>query len=54
MKGACRGTGEAMKSGTVVGPDDIPVEVWSCIGQRAVDLLTKFFNVILHDLVMPA
>ncbi|KAK3531083.1 hypothetical protein QTP70_010367 [Hemibagrus guttatus] len=29
-----------MKSGKAVGPDDIPVEVWKCLGEAAVE----FFN----------
>lgn len=29
-----------MKRGKVVGPDDIHVEAWRCLGEKAVDLLT--------------
>ncbi|KAK3515926.1 hypothetical protein QTP86_020334, partial [Hemibagrus guttatus] len=29
-----------MKSGKAVGPDDIPVEVWKCLGEAAVEFLT--------------
>ncbi|KAF7644203.1 hypothetical protein LDENG_00226100 [Lucifuga dentata] len=36
-----------MKSGKAVGPDDIPVEVWKCLGEVAVEFLTRLFNEIL-------
>ena len=25
---------QRMKNGKAVGPDDIPVEVWKCLGER--------------------
>ncbi|KAK3566609.1 hypothetical protein QTP86_001484, partial [Hemibagrus guttatus] len=33
-----------MKSGKAVGPDDIPVEVWKCLGEAAVEFLANLFN----------
>ncbi|KAK3532331.1 hypothetical protein QTP86_016043, partial [Hemibagrus guttatus] len=30
-----------MKSGKAVGPDNIPVDVWKCLGEAAVEFLTK-------------
>ncbi|KAK3518224.1 hypothetical protein QTP70_033929, partial [Hemibagrus guttatus] len=30
-----------MKSGKAVGPDDIPVEVWKCLGEAGVEFLTR-------------
>ncbi|KAK3558621.1 hypothetical protein QTP86_022047 [Hemibagrus guttatus] len=39
-----------MKSGKAVGPDDIPVEVWKCLGEAAVELLTSWFNRVLENL----
>ncbi|KAK3546997.1 hypothetical protein QTP86_008421, partial [Hemibagrus guttatus] len=36
-----------MKSGKAVGPDDIPVEVWKCLGEAAVEFLTSLFNRVL-------
>ncbi|KAK3533082.1 hypothetical protein QTP70_006786 [Hemibagrus guttatus] len=33
-----------MKSGKAVGPDDIPVDVWKCLGEAAVEFLTSLFN----------
>ncbi|KAK3522897.1 hypothetical protein QTP86_007333 [Hemibagrus guttatus] len=36
-----------MKSGKAVGPDDIPVEVWKCLGEAAVEFLTNLFNRVL-------
>lgn len=37
------------KSGKVVGPDDIPVEAWKCLGEMAVEFLTRLFNKILES-----
>ncbi|XP_051806753.1 uncharacterized protein LOC127534762 [Acanthochromis polyacanthus] len=38
-----------MKSGKALGPDDIPVEVWKCLGEIAVEFLTGLFNRILDS-----
>ncbi|KAK3575237.1 hypothetical protein QTP86_023435, partial [Hemibagrus guttatus] len=38
-----------MKSGKAVGPDDIPVEVWKCLGEAAASL----FNRVLESERMP-
>ncbi|KAK3526332.1 hypothetical protein QTP70_024279 [Hemibagrus guttatus] len=37
-----------MKSGKAVGPDDIPVEVWKCLGEAAVEFLASLFNRVLE------
>ncbi|KAK3530487.1 hypothetical protein QTP86_024399 [Hemibagrus guttatus] len=42
-----------MKSGKAVGPDDIPVEVWKCLGEAAVEFLTSLFNRVLESETMP-
>ncbi|KAK3506251.1 hypothetical protein QTP70_033602, partial [Hemibagrus guttatus] len=42
-----------MKSGKAVGPDDIPVEVWKCLGEAAVEFLASLFNRILESEKMP-
>ncbi|KAK3558663.1 hypothetical protein QTP86_023102, partial [Hemibagrus guttatus] len=39
-----------MKSEKAVGPDDIPVEVWKCLGEAAVEFLTSLFNRVLENL----
>ncbi|KAK3575195.1 hypothetical protein QTP86_020892 [Hemibagrus guttatus] len=39
-----------MKSGKAFGPDDIPVEVWTCLGESAVEFLTSLFNRVLKNL----
>ncbi|KAK3572295.1 hypothetical protein QTP86_030253, partial [Hemibagrus guttatus] len=39
-----------MKSGKAVGPDDIPVEVWKCLGEAVVEFLTSLFNRVLENL----
>ncbi|KAK3557812.1 hypothetical protein QTP86_002686 [Hemibagrus guttatus] len=38
-----------MKSGKAVSPDDIPVEVWKCLGEAAVEFLTSLFNRVLES-----
>ncbi|KAK3566679.1 hypothetical protein QTP86_003189, partial [Hemibagrus guttatus] len=38
-----------MKSGKAVGPDDIPVEVWKCLGEALVKFLTSLFNRVLES-----
>ncbi|KAK3550114.1 hypothetical protein QTP86_020669 [Hemibagrus guttatus] len=42
-----------MKSGKAVGPDDIPVEVWKCLGEAAVEFLASLFNRVLESEKMP-
>ncbi|KAK3526888.1 hypothetical protein QTP86_003606 [Hemibagrus guttatus] len=39
-----------MKSGKAVGPDDIPVEVWKCLGEAAVEFLASLFSRVLENL----
>ena len=39
-----RGNMKRAKNGKAVGPDDIPVEVWQCLGDIALDILTKLYN----------
>ncbi|KAK3536884.1 hypothetical protein QTP86_027008, partial [Hemibagrus guttatus] len=34
-------------------PDDIPVEVWKCLGEAAVEFLTSLFNRVLESEKMP-
>ena len=31
---------KSMKNGKAVGPDDIPVEVWTCLGDIELEFLT--------------
>ncbi|KAK3505609.1 hypothetical protein QTP70_021308, partial [Hemibagrus guttatus] len=43
-----------MKSGKAVGPDDIPVEVWKCLGEAAVGkFFASLFNRVLESERMP-
>ncbi|KAK3572901.1 hypothetical protein QTP86_010586 [Hemibagrus guttatus] len=42
-----------MKSGKAIGPDDIPVAVWKCLGEAAVEFLTSLFNRVLESEKMP-
>ena len=30
-----------MKKGKVVGPDELPVEVWKCMGETGIEFLTR-------------
>lgn len=42
-----------MKSGKALGPDDIHVEIWKCLGEVAIGFLTGLFNRILDSEKMP-
>ena len=42
-----------MNIGKAVGPDDIPTEVWKCMGMVAVVFLTGLFNHVLRSKRMP-
>ena len=42
-----------MKGGKAMGPDGIPIEVWRCLGDRAIVWLTKLFNLIFRSNKMP-
>ena len=36
-----------MKKGKTVGPDELPVEVWKCMGEMGIKFLTRLFNSLL-------
>ena len=42
-----------MKRGKAMGPDGIPIEVWRCLGDRAIVWLTKLFNLTFRSNKMP-
>ena len=42
-----------MKKGKAVWPDELPVEVWKCIGKMGIKFLTRLFNRLLMDERMP-
>ena len=42
-----------MKNGKAVGPDDIPVEVWKCLGEIARSSFTKLYNRTMESERMP-
>ena len=44
---------QRMKNGKAVGPDDIPVEVWKCLGESALKFLTKLYNRTMESERMP-
>ena len=42
-----------MKKGKAVGPDELPVEVWKCMGKMGIEFLTRLFNRLLMGEQMP-
>ena len=36
-----------MKKGKAVAPDELPVEVWKCMGEMEIKFLTRLFNRLL-------
>ena len=42
-----------MKKGKAVGPDELPVEVWKCMGEMGIKFLTRQFNRLLMGERMP-
>ena len=42
-----------MKKGKAVGPDELPVEVWKCMGEMGMNFLTRLFNRLLMGERMP-
>ena len=42
-----------MKKGKVIGPDELPVEVWKCMGEMGIEFLTRLFNRLLMGKRMP-
>ena len=42
-----------MKKGKAVGPDELPEEVWKCMGEIGKEFLTRLFNKLLVGEQMP-
>ena len=42
-----------MKKGKAVGPDELPIEVWKCMGKMRIKFLTRLFNRLLMSERMP-
>ena len=42
-----------MKKGKAAGPDELPVEVWKCMGEMGIKFLTRLFNRLLMGEWMP-
>ncbi|KAL3518873.1 hypothetical protein ACH5RR_021462 [Cinchona calisaya] len=42
-----------MKKGKTVGPGNIAIEVWKCLGKKGISWLTNLFNKILKSRKMP-
>ena len=49
VKNSLRG----MKKGLAVGPDELPIEVWKCMGGMEITFLTRMFNRLLVSKRMP-
>ena len=41
------------RGGKAMGPDDIRIKVWRCLGDSAIVWLTKLFNLIFQSNKMP-
>ena len=42
-----------MKKDKAVGPDELPIEVWKCMGEMGIEFLTRLFNRLLMGEWMP-
>ena len=42
-----------MKKGKAVGPNELPVEIWKCMGKMGIEFLTRLFNRLLMGERMP-
>ncbi|MBK5591067.1 hypothetical protein JJ728_23255, partial [Salmonella enterica subsp. enterica serovar Typhi] len=42
-----------MKNSKAVGPKDIPIEAWKCLGKVGITWLTNLFNIIMKTKKMP-
>ena len=42
-----------MKKGKAIGPDELPVEVWKCMGEMGIEFLTRLFKKLLMGKRMP-
>ena len=42
-----------MKQGKAVGLDELPVEVWKCMGEMGIEFLTRMFNKLLVGETIP-
>jgi len=42
-----------MPNGKAEDPDQIPVEVWKCLGEERLEWLTELFNIIFRTAKMP-
>ncbi|XP_019241864.1 PREDICTED: uncharacterized protein LOC109221887 [Nicotiana attenuata] len=42
-----------MRRGRATGPDEIPVELWRCVGRAGLEWLTGLFNIIFKTNRMP-
>ena len=42
-----------MKNGKAVGPDDMPVGVWKCLVEIALEFLTKLYNIPMENERVP-
>ena len=43
---------QRMKNGKAVRPDDLPMEVWKCLGESALEFRTKLYNITMKSEIM--
>ena len=42
-----------MKNGKAVGPDNLPIEVWECLGEEGITFLCETLNKICEEEHIP-
>jgi len=42
-----------MKNGKAVGPDNLPIEVWKCLGEEGITFLCEMLNKICEEERIP-
>ena len=53
MEADVRSALKKMKNGKAVGPDNLPIEVWKCLGEEGITFLCKMLNKICEEEHMP-
>ena len=38
-----------MENGKTVGPNNVSMKVWKCLGEKGISWLTKLFNMIMKS-----
>ena len=48
-----KNTLKRMKKGKAIGPDELPVRVWKCMGEMGIEFLDRLLNKVLVGERMP-